>query len=238
MSEPTGTPPGWYPNPEDPTQQRYWDGATWTPNVAPTASAGPGGAGTTAAAPALATVTTSKPIWKRWWFITATVLIVVGVIAGIAGGGGKTNTNNAASTTAPSTAASSSAPSTAATTAAPSTPAATTAAPVAPAVTTSEASALQSAQSYIDMGSGFSRAGLIDQLDSAAGEGFSKADATWAVDHLKVDWNAQAVLSAKGYMANIGGFSRASLIDQLSSAAGDKYTLAQAVYAAKAVGLG
>lgn len=28
-------PAGWYPDPENPTQQRYWDGAAWTPNVAP-----------------------------------------------------------------------------------------------------------------------------------------------------------------------------------------------------------
>lgn len=30
-------PAGWYPNPENPTQQRYWDGAAWTDNVAPMA---------------------------------------------------------------------------------------------------------------------------------------------------------------------------------------------------------
>jgi hypothetical protein len=28
-------PAGWYPDPENPTQERYWDGATWTQNVAP-----------------------------------------------------------------------------------------------------------------------------------------------------------------------------------------------------------
>ena len=30
-----GTPPGWYPDPHNGTQQRYWDGAAWTQNVAP-----------------------------------------------------------------------------------------------------------------------------------------------------------------------------------------------------------
>ena len=30
-----GTPPGWYPDPHNPSQQRYWDGHTWTDNVAP-----------------------------------------------------------------------------------------------------------------------------------------------------------------------------------------------------------
>jgi len=86
------------------------------------------------------------------------------------------------------------------------------------------------------MGSGFSRAGLIHQLSSSAGEGFSKADATFAVDHLNVNWNEQAVESAKSYMS-MGGFSRAGLIEQLSSSAGEGFTYAQAVYAANAVGL-
>jgi hypothetical protein len=98
-------------------------------------------------------------------------------------------------------------------------------------------SALQAGQDYLDMDSGFSRAGLIDQLDSAYGDGFPKADATWAVDHLSVNWNAQAVLAAKGYMS-MGGFSRNSLITQLDSPYGGKFTKAQAIYAAKAVGLG
>lgn len=63
--------------------------------------------------------------------------------------------------------------------------------------------ALQSAQSYLDMG-GFSRAGLIHQLTSSYGEGFSQADAIWAVDHSHANWNAEAVQSAKSYLA-MGG---------------------------------
>jgi len=43
MSGPT-TPAGWYPDPNSPGQQRYWDGAAWTDNTAP-------GAGTAPAAP-------------------------------------------------------------------------------------------------------------------------------------------------------------------------------------------
>jgi Protein of unknown function (DUF2510) len=31
----SGTPAGWYPDPEDAAQQRYWDGAQWTEHVAP-----------------------------------------------------------------------------------------------------------------------------------------------------------------------------------------------------------
>ena len=55
--------------------------------------------------------------------------------------------------------------------------------------------ALQSAKSYLETG-GFSQAGLIDQLTSSYGDGFSHADAVWAVDHAHANWNAEAVQSA------------------------------------------
>jgi hypothetical protein len=100
----------------------------------------------------------------------------------------------------------------------------------------SQQQALESAKSYLDMGTGFSEKGLIDQLSSQYGEKFSVADATWAVAHSGADWNAQAVMSAKGYM-KMGGFSRAGLIDQLTSSAGEQFTLAQATYAVNQVGL-
>jgi hypothetical protein len=83
---------------------------------------------------------------------------------------------------------------------------------------------------------GFSRAGLIDQLSSSAGDGYTKADATFAVDHVHVNWNQQAVRSAKDYLA-MSHFSRAGLIEQLSSSFGDGYTKAQAIYAVNHVGL-
>jgi hypothetical protein len=105
-----------------------------------------------------------------------------------------------------------------------------------PAGTVSQRQALRKAESYLDM-KGFSRKGLIQQLSSDAGEGFSKADATWAVDHLSgVNWNEQAVRSGKAYL-DMTGFSRAGLIQQLSSDAGDGFTKAQATYAAGKLGL-
>jgi hypothetical protein len=58
----------------------------------------------------------------------------------------------------------------------------------------------------------------------------------FAVNHIKVDWNKGAVQSAKSYL-EMSSFSRASLIQQLSSKAGEGYTLAQATYVANRVGL-
>jgi Host cell surface-exposed lipoprotein len=80
---------------------------------------------------------------------------------------------------------------------------------------------------------GSSHDGLIRQLTS--GDGFSTEDATWAVDHLDVDWNEQAAEKAKQYQDTIGGFSRSSMIQQLT--VGDAFTQAEAEHGASAVGL-
>lgn len=94
--------------------------------------------------------------------------------------------------------------------------------------------AARSAAQYIDM-TGFSRDGLIDQLSSDAGNGYSVPDATAAVDSLNIDWNEQAVRSAKQYL-EMTGFSCKGLIDQLSSDAGSKYTKSQATHGAQQAG--
>jgi hypothetical protein len=104
-----------------------------------------------------------------------------------------------------------------------------------PAMTASQEQAVGSAQSYLEY-EAYSRKGLIHQLSSSAGEGFSKADATFAVDYLKVDWNEQAARSAKSYL-DFMHFSRAGLIHQLESDAGEGFTHAQAVYGVKKAGL-
>jgi hypothetical protein len=103
--------------------------------------------------------------------------------------------------------------------------------------TASQVQALSAAESYLGDGQGFSRQGLIDQLDSSSGNSFSVADATWAVDHSDANWDDQAVDCAKGYMGDGQGFSRQGLIQQMTSAYGSKFTEAQAEYAANAVGL-
>lgn len=109
--------------------------------------------------------------------------------------------------------------------------------PAQPTTSVSQQQALSSAQGYLSDGQGFSRLGLISQLSSPSGDKFSVADATWAVDHTNTDWNAQAVISAKGYMSDGQGFSRSGLISQLDSPSGDNFTYAQASQAATAVGL-
>lgn len=98
-------------------------------------------------------------------------------------------------------------------------------------LTASQRNAVRSAEQYLSI-SGFSRRGLIDQLSSDAGEGYSVSDATAAVDSLSVDWNENAARSARQYLS-ISGFSCKGLIQQLSASAGDKYTVEQATYGAR-----
>ena len=98
-------------------------------------------------------------------------------------------------------------------------------------MTRSQEQALGSAEDYLDY-SAFSRKGLIRQLSSDAGEGYPKADAVWAVDHVKVNWNDQAYKSAKDYL-DYSHFSRSGLIQQLESDSGEGFTHSQAVYGAE-----
>ncbi|EOD6067743.1 Ltp family lipoprotein [Acinetobacter baumannii] len=103
-----------------------------------------------------------------------------------------------------------------------------------PGFTVQQMNAIRSAKAYLDF-SGFSRKGLIKQLSSEHGEGYSVEDATIAVDSLDVDWNEQAARSAQQYL-DFQGFSCKGLIKQLSSPHGEKYTEAQATYGAQKVG--
>jgi uncharacterized protein YodC (DUF2158 family) len=90
--------------------------------------------------------------------------------------------------------------------------------------TSGQENALRTAENYISM-SGFSRSGLIEQLEF---EGHSTSDATFAVDHLNVDWNEQAARSAESYLS-MSGFSRTGLVEQLMF---EGYTRQQAEYGA------
>jgi hypothetical protein len=101
--------------------------------------------------------------------------------------------------------------------------------------TTAHENAIASAEDYLD-NQAFSRTGLIQQLSSKYGEGFSKADATFAVNHIDVDWNEQAAAAAKDYLS-LDSFSRQGLIQQLESRYGEGFTHAQAVYGVNQTGL-
>jgi hypothetical protein len=93
----------------------------------------------------------------------------------------------------------------------------------------SQQNAVGSAESYLDF-MAFSRSGLIKQLEF---EGFSTADATFAVDTVDVDWMVQAEKSAQSYL-DFTSFSRSGLIDQLEF---EGFTSEQARHGADSVGL-
>lgn len=82
--------------------------------------------------------------------------------------------------------------------------------PAEPALTLAQQNAVGKAESYLAM-SGFSRAGLIKQLEF---EKFPTADAEFAVDHIAPDWNAEAAEKAKSYL-DMSAFSRDALLKQL-----------------------
>lgn len=89
-----------------------------------------------------------------------------------------------------------------------------------PKETAGQKNAKAKAEQYLD-GMAFSRTGLIAQLKY---EGFTGADATYAVDNVKVSWNAQAELKAEQYLEGMS-FSRSALVAQLKY---DGFSQAQA----------
>ena len=112
-----------------------------------------------------------------------------------------------------------------------------TAAPVVPQYSIPQQQAIAAARSYLETEPGFSKAGLISQLHSKYGNGFSERLAVFAVAHVKVNWFQQAVYSAKSYMQTEPGWSYSGLVDQLHSPYGAQFTLRQAEYGAHKVGL-
>lgn len=105
-------------------------------------------------------------------------------------------------------------------------------------LTFEQKNAVSSAIDYLNFRA-FSRQGLIDQLSSEYGSGFSVEDATAAVNFLEdrgaVDWNEQAEKAAQEYL-DYKSFSKNELIDQLSSEYGSQFTKEQAEHGAAAVG--
>jgi hypothetical protein len=193
----------------------------------------------------------SRPWWKRWWGISALAVVGLLVLGGIGNALGAGKTQGVTASPAPSLAAG--AVATPLSTATP-TPIATpeetdkaelTADPTAeptleptaktvkpkptPQLTAEQENAIGSAEDYLDY-SAFSRAGLIKQLKF---EGYSTAAATFAVDHITVDWKEQAYLSAMEYL-DYSHFSRSGLISQLKF---EGFTTKQATYGVTKAGL-
>ena len=75
-----------------------------------------------------------------------------------------------------------------------------------------------------------SKQGIYDQLTSEYGEQFSKEAAQYAVEHLKADWNANALAKAKDYQSQMS-MSPDAIRDQLTSEYGEKFTQQEADYA-------
>ena len=98
-------------------------------------------------------------------------------------------------------------------------------------MTGAQQQAVDSAEGYLSEGQGFSKQGLLNQLTSSFGEGFSKSDAEFAIKYLNPNWDQQAVDSAKGYLSGGQGFSEQGLLRQLTSTGGEGFTGAQAEYA-------
>jgi hypothetical protein len=111
----------------------------------------------------------------------------------------------------------------------PATPASS--APAGPSLTSAQQQAVDAAGGYLSEGQGFSGQGLLSQLTSSAGNGFSESDAEFAVNYLHPNWDQQAVDAAKGYLSVGQGFSEQGLLSQLTSSAGSGFTQAQAEYA-------
>lgn len=95
--------------------------------------------------------------------------------------------------------------------------------------TSGQKKALTFAQRYVDT-VGVSKDGLIFHMSSPIRDGsYSKADATYAADHVEADWNAEAVESAASILSSGTTSSEAELLEGLTK--GELFTDAQAHYA-------
>jgi hypothetical protein len=101
-------PAGWYPDPQNAQQQRYWDGSTWTGHtaasaaaVAPTGSAPLGGAPLPIGAPTWQAGAggmagaAPKAWYKRTWVLVVGAIVVILVVLGVIGSLVSTDHSNA-----------------------------------------------------------------------------------------------------------------------------------------------
>ena len=147
-----------------------------------------------------------KPIYKRVWFWVVAAIIVVGAASGSDTDNSKEiNSGNVESTQEVSQD------------------------KAEDNIPTEYKSALRKAKIYAnDMN--MSKAAILDQLTSDAGDKFAQSDAQYAVDHVKADWNKNALKSAESYQKD-QDMSTEEIRDQLTSPDGDQFTQEQAHYA-------
>jgi hypothetical protein len=225
---PQNPPPGYYPDQKG--VQRYWDGNAWTEQTDQFATAMP--TATPAARPAGVKTGDERPWFKkkRYWIPGVLVaLLIVGSAVG--SGGGSTDKKDEPVASATSDQSSDATDADVKT----EKPKPTKTTKEAPKLTSGQENALAAAENYLSIAA-FSRNGLIRQSSSDAADGYSKADATYAADHVKVNYKEQAAKAAKNYL-EISPFSRSGMIQQLTSDAGDGYTREQAEYGADKAGL-
>lgn len=101
--------------------------------------------------------------------------------------------------------------------------------PEEPQYTSGQENAIATAKDYLDFDH-FSKKGLIEQLEY---EGYSHADAAFAVRTIHPNWNEQAAGMAKDYL-DFDSFSHSGLVEQLEY---EGFTTAQAEYGVTEAGL-
>lgn len=90
--------------------------------------------------------------------------------------------------------------------------------------TMGESNAVKTAKNYLNTNLGYSRSGLISQLEF---EGYTTTEATYGADNCGANWKSEAVKSAKSYLNTGMGYSKEGLIDQLEF---EGFTYEQAAY--------
>lgn len=178
-------------------------------------------------------VKTKKPWYKRWWVWVLIVIAAIFVIGAIAGGGdddgdddstaSKPRTHKVQKKKAPAKKKEDTDENDASS---------ESSKPAKPKVPTEYKNALATAEEYNE-DQPMSKAGLLDQLTSSDGEGFTQAAGEYAVNHLKANWNENALKCAKTYQKE-EHLSRADVQSQLSSSVddgGEGFTSEQVQYA-------
>lgn len=175
-----------------------------------------------------------KPIFKKWWFWVI-VVIIVGIAAAGSGSDSDTNKKTATSSAGQETVMESShtegADSKVSSGVTEIISSQTPEMSVAEEedIPTEYKSALNKAKSYSDT-MHMSKKGIYDQLTSEYGEQFSEEAAQYAMDHVDIDWNANALATAENY-SNTMHMSKEGIYDQLISEYGEQFTEEEAKYA-------